>query len=368
MSTGFVFNERCMWHDAGNAAAFVPSGGMVQPDQHAEEPETKRRIRNLLEVSGLLPKLTQIAATQADEEQILCVHDRDYVEAIARQSTEGGGVAGLNTFFSKDGYEIAKLAVGGCIALMDAVLEGGVSNGYALVRPPGHHARPAEGMGFCIFANAAIAIHVVRRKHQLSRIAVVDWDAHHGNGTEEIFYEDPGVLTISLHQDNLFPIGSGSMESRGRGRGKGYNINIPLPSGSGRGAYLAAFTRVVLPALRAYRPELIVVTSGFDASGIDPLARLMLNSSTYRELTRLLMQEAADLCGGRIAMTHEGGYSRAYAPFCGLAVIETLAGQQTSVQDPFDEYIGSFGGQDLQPHQDAVIARAEQLLSGLGSR
>lgn len=365
MPTGFVFHERCMWHDAGNAAAFVPSGGPVQPDQHAEEPETKRRIRNLLDVSGLLGKLVTIPAVQVDEAQILRVHDRDYVASIARQSASGGGTAGLNTFFAADGYEIARLAAGGCVELMDAVVTGRVTNGYALVRPPGHHARPTEGMGFCLLANAAIAIREMQQRHKLARIAVVDWDAHHGNGTEEIFYEDPGVLTISLHQDNLFPIDSGGLDKNGSGAGLGYNINVPLPAGTGRGGYVAAFRRVVLPALRAYRPDLIVVTSGFDASGLDPLARQMLNSSAYRDMTGMLMEAAAELCGGRIAMTHEGGYSRAYAPFCGLAVMETLSGQRTGAEDPFDAYIGSFGGQDLQPHQDAVIARAELLLGRL---
>lgn len=367
MATGFVYHERYMWHDTGSAASFVPAGGAVQPDQHAEEPETKRRIRNLLEVSGLLERLVPVKPVAASEEQILAVHERPYVETIRRLSQERGGQAGLNTFFSNGGYEIAALAAGGTIALLDAVVRGTVRNGYALVRPPGHHARPGEGMGFCIFGNAAIAIREMQRRHGLSRIAVVDWDAHHGNGSEEVFYEDPGVLTISLHQDNLFPIGSGGLESRGAGRGEGYNINVPLPPGSGRGAYLEAFRRVVLPALTRYRPELIVVTSGFDACGLDPLARQMLSSPVYREMTRLLLQAADALCAGRLAMTHEGGYSRAYTPFCGLAVMEELSGHATGVEDPFADYIGSFGGQALQPHQEAVIASAERLLDRLGA-
>lgn len=365
MGTGFVFHERCMWHDAGNAASFVPSGGSVQPDQHAEEPETKRRIRNLMEVSGLLPRLVHIAAEPVDKDLILRVHGRAYVEEIEVNSRGLGGTAGTNTFFSTDGYDIARLSAGGCLSLMSAVVAGDVSNGYSLTRPPGHHARPNEGMGFCLFANAAIGIREVQARFGLSRIAVVDWDAHHGNGTEEIFYTDPSVLTISIHQDNLFPIGTGAMKDRGEGRGEGYNINIPLPPGSGSGAYFAAFDQVVLPALYQYRPELIVVTSGFDASGLDPLARLMLYSDAYRSLTHRLMTAAADLCGGRIAMTHEGGYSRAYAPFCGLAVMETLSGFRTDAVDPFNDYIASFAGQSLQPHQEAVVQHARGLLDRL---
>lgn len=365
MASGFVFHERCMWHDAGNSAAFVPAGGPVQPDQHAEEPETKRRIRNLIEVAGLLPQLVSIAPEPVEKDLLLRVHGRDYVNSIEEQSRQIGGVAGTNTFFSRDGFDIARLSAGGCLSLMDAVMRGDVSNGYSLTRPPGHHARPDEGMGFCIFANAAIAIREVQSRYQVSKIAVVDWDAHHGNGTEEIFYADPSVLTISIHQDNLFPIGTGAMRDRGAGRGEGYNINIPVPSGSGVGAYLAAFDQVVLPALDAYRPELIVVTSGFDASGLDPLARLMLNSDAYRALATRLLAAAEQLCGGRLVMTHEGGYSRAYAPFCGLAVMEALSGTRTGVVDPFNEYIASFGGQQLQPHQDAVIQQARGLIDRL---
>lgn len=365
MATGFVFHERCMWHDAGNAALFVPSGGSVQPDQHAEEPETKRRIRNLVEVSGLLPELVAVTANPVEKDLLLRVHGREYVESIEEQSRQLSGTAGVNTFFSTDGYDIARLSAGGCLALLQAVVKGEVSNGYSLTRPPGHHARPNEGMGFCIFANAAVAIREIQSKFQLSKIAVVDWDAHHGNGTEEIFYSDPSVLTISIHQDNLFPIGTGAMESRGTDRGEGYNINIPLPPGSGNGAFLAAFEQVILPALRAYKPELILVTSGFDASGMDPLARLMLNSDTYRALTELLIGAADDLCEGRLAMTHEGGYSRAYAPFCGLAVMEALSGHRTGVVDPLNEYIASYGGQSLQPHQDVVIQQARRLIDRL---
>ena len=365
MATGIVFHERCMWHDAGNSASFVPSGGYVQPDHHVEDPETKRRIRNLLEVAGLMPDLVPIPTVPIDKDSVLRVHGRAYVESIISQSRNLGGTAGVNTFFSRDGYDIARLSAGGCVALMEAVVKGEVANGYSLVRPPGHHARPDEGMGFCIFANAAIAIKEIQARHRLAKIAVVDWDAHHGNGTEEIFYSDPSVLTISIHQDNLFPIGTGAMGDRGEGAGEGYNINIPLPPGSGVGAYLATFDQVVIPALRAYRPELIVVTSGFDASGLDPLARLMLNSEAYRSLAERLKLTADELCGGRLAMTHEGGYSRAYAPFCGLAVFEALSGTRTDVVDPFNEYIGSFAGQDLQPHQESVIRQARELLSAL---
>ena len=362
MATGLVYHELCMWHDAGNVSSFVPTGLQVQPDRHAEEPETKRRIRNLLEVSGLLGKLELIQPEPAEIAQIARVHPQSYIDRIKEKSRSGGGEVGLNTFIGNEGFDIARISTGGAISVMDRVLDGRVRNGYALVRPPGHHARPDEVMAFGVLANAPIAIREMQKKYQLDRIAIVDWDAHHGNGSEEIFYEDPAVLTISLHQNNLFPIGSGAMSANGAGRGEGYNINVPLPPGSGRGAYEAAFERVVIPALRAYRPQLIVVCSGFDACGLDPLARLMLHSSAYATLTRQLMHCADDVCQGRIAMVHEGGYSRALAPYCGLAVMETLSGIRTKVTDPFDEYVSGFGGQDLQPHQETIIEEARGLL------
>ena len=153
-----------------------------------------------------------------------------------------------------------------------------------------------------------------RALHDLGKVAIVDWDVHHGNGTQQAFYDDPTTLTISLHQERLFPATTGGLSERGEGAGTGFNINVPLPPGSGHGTYLAAFERIVIPALYQFKPELIVVPSGFDASAADPLGRMLLHSETYREMTCLLMAAADDLCGGRLAISHEGGYSAAYGP------------------------------------------------------
>ncbi len=200
-------------------------------------------------------------------------------------------------------------------------------------------------MGFCLFSNAAIAIRHLQATGQVSRVAVVDWDVHHGNGTQAVFYDDPSVLTISLHQENLFPPSSGSLAENGVDAGEGYNVNVPLPPGSGIGAYRAAFERVVLPALDRFRPDMIVVASGFDASGVDPLGRMMLSSAAYREMTRMLLAAARSLCGGRILMTHEGGYSEMYAPYCGLAVLEELSGVKTDIADPWEPLMAAWGRQ-----------------------
>ena len=365
MATGFVWHEIYMWHDTGTHAGIMPPGGAVQPFEHAENPETKRRIRNLLEVSGLLDKLVPVPAPEASEEQLLRVHTREYLDRLAAMSAETGGDAGAFTPFGKDSYEIAKLSAGGVVAAVDAVLDATVSNAYALVRPPGHHALADMGMGFCLICNGAVAGMHALESRGLERIAFVDWDVHHGNGTQAAFWTDPRALTISVHQDNCFPPDSGPVEDNGAGAGEGFNINIPLPPGSGTGAYEAAFDRVVVPALKTFRPELIMVPCGFDAGAHDPLGRMQMHSGGYRALTQKLMVAADELCDGRIVMCHEGGYNAPTVPFFALAVIEELSGEQSGVEDPFLELMAGLGGQELQPHQEEAIRRAEGMLANL---
>jgi acetoin utilization deacetylase AcuC-like enzyme len=362
MATGFVFHELYMWHNTWNwNQVFAPSLS-VQPGEHAENPETKRRFRNLLEVSGLLDRLVTVKPRYASEEELARVHSLEHIARIKAMSAENGGDASTLTPFGRGSFEIAQLAAGGTMAACDAVIEGRARNAYALVRPPGHHATADVGMGFCLFANVAVAIAHARAAHKLGRIATVDWDVHHGNGTQSIFYKDPTTLTISLHQDNLFPDASGTVAETGEGAGRGYNLNIPLPPGSGDGCYLAAFEQVVLPALYRFKPELIIVPSGFDASGVDPLGRMMVTSEGYRAMTKLLMKAADDLCGGRLVMSHEGGYSQMYVPYCGLAVMEELTGIRTDIEDPWKPHMATWGQQALQPHQQEAISAAARLI------
>ncbi|NIB40185.1 class II histone deacetylase [Pseudomaricurvus alkylphenolicus] len=367
MKTGFVWHESYAWHDTGSHAALIPADGKtVQPDTHGEDPETKRRFRNLLEMSGLWDELQQIKPRMATEEDVLRFHTRDYLERVKHLSANGGGEAGPLTVCAPGSYEIALRSTGGVLAAMDAVLNGDVNNAYALVRPPGHHAMPDEGQGFCLFGNAAIAGKVALAERGLERVAFVDWDVHHGNGTEAAFWSDSRGLTISIHQDRFFPADRGLIHQMGEGDGEGYNINLPMPPGSGVGAYVAAFERVVVPALRRYKPELIVVPSGFDAGAMDPFGRNMMHSDGYRQLTRMLMAVADEVCDGRLLMCHEGGYSRATVPFYGLAVMEELSGIDTGVADPFLEMVSGFAGQELQPHQEQVIENARELVYRVG--
>jgi acetoin utilization deacetylase AcuC-like enzyme len=361
METGFVFDERYMWHDTGSAAGYMPAGGYVQPEPHMESPESKRRFRSLLEVSGLSKKLVSIESRMGTQEELRYFHTEEYIEKIRCLSNASGGDAGDITPFGSGSFEIALLALGGCLELANAVLQGKIKNGYALIRPIGHHAEADRGRGFCIFGNAAITARYAQKVHGLGRVATVDWDVHHGNGTQWAFYRDPSVLTISIHQDGYYPADSGSIDETGEGDGEGYNLNIPLPAGSGHEAYIAVIERVVFPALKAFNPELIIVPSGFDANVLDPLGRMMNTSKTYRIMTMLLKELANEICQDRLLMVHEGGYSTAYVPFCGLAVMEALSGIKTEVEDPYLEAYESLPGQELQPHQNVVIKKCEEL-------
>ncbi len=358
MSTGFHWNELYAWHDTGTGSGFLSTGGLVEPEQHGESPATKRRLRNLLDVTGLLGEMTELPGRQATEEELLRVHTAEYVERVKRESEAGGGDGGELAPFGPGGYEIAALSAGGVIATVEAVWNGDVDNAYSLNRPPGHHAERDEGRGFCVFANIAVAVEHMRAAHGVERIAIVDWDVHHGNGTEHAFYEEPNVLAISIHQDGLYPAESGLVEHTGAGAGEGATVNVPLPPGSGNGAYEAAVERVVVPAVEAFDPDLVIIASGLDASMMDPLAMMMVTSEGYRAMTDTMVDLAARVCDGKLVAIHEGGYSTSYVPFCGTAVVEGLLGIPKRVEDPYIEAFRGIGYVELQPHQEKVLEDA----------
>ena len=366
--TGWVYHEAYMWHDTGRIRAFDPTyKRWMQAWEHFENPDTKRRFNNLLEYSEFAEQLTQFKPRAANYEQVTRFHTPEYVETIREMSAGDGGDAGEGAPFSHGGFEIALLAAGGTITAVDAVLDNEVDNAYALVRPPGHHAERDRGRGFCVFGNVAIAAMHALADRGLGRIATIDWDVHHGNGTQQAFYDRDDVLTMSIHQDNWYPRDSGALEETGEEAGDGYNINVPLPPGSGHGAYVATIEQVIVPALEAYKPDLILVPSGFDGGMYDPLGRMMAYSETFREMTRLLLEAADQLCGGRLVLSHEGGYSPTYVPFCGLAVVEELSGRRSEAGDPMADNAAGAGGQELQPHQQACISEAATMVERLRS-
>lgn len=355
--TGLLWEERFMWHWQTGAAGLAASGGWVQPSTPNEDPEAKRRVKNLLDACGLSEHLTFIKARRASREEICYFHTSDYVARVEQESQGLGGLAGPFSPFATGGYEIASLAVGGLIETVDHVLDGKIDNAYALLRPPGHHAQADAGLGGCIFGNVVIAAHHARRVRGLSRVAIVDFDVHHGNGAQEAFYSDPSVLTISIHQRGWYTL-KGEIAECGEGEGQGYNLNIPLPSGSGDGAYGAAFERVVIPALRRFKPDLILVAAGYDAGAFDLTSGMIVTSEGFRNVTQQLVDAANELCQGRIILEHEGGYSPVATPFSVLSSIEVLSGVKTGVEDPHYVLVKDSPDQQLLPHQDEVISQA----------
>lgn len=338
MTTGFFWDETCFWHGGGNYAGMLPVGGLVEPMTNGglpESPGSKRRLKNLIEVTGLAADLTMRGAPPARHEDLLHVHPASYLETFKSTSDAGGGELGQRTPFGPGGYEIAAQSAGLSIAALDAVLRGHVSNAYALSRPPGHHCLPDYPNGFCLMANLALAIQTARANNLCERVVVLDWDVHHGNGTEAIFYDDPNVLTISIHQERNYPMNTGDFADRGTGAGDGFNLNIPLPPGVGHLGYLATMERIVIPQIQAFKPDAIVIACGFDAAAIDPLGRMLATAETFQVMTQQVMALADDLCGGRLMMAHEGGYSEVYVPFCGHHVLQTMSGSTITAPDPF---------------------------------
>ncbi len=337
--TGFFWHERCFWHGAGNFAFLLPAGGMVEPSgtsQLPETPETKRRLKNLIDVSGLADELfCSTAITPADEDELVAVHSSSYIADFKRCSADQGGDLGLRTPFGPGGFEIACLSAGMVRQALFAVLNGQLDNAYALSRPPGHHCLPDFPNGFCLLNNIAIAVQAVRHAGKAERVAIVDWDVHHGNGTEHIFYDDADVLTISVHQERNYPLDTGDANDTGGQSAAFSNLNIPLLPGGGHLTYLYVMQRLILPKLAAFKPEIVIVACGFDASGVDPLSRMLCGSDTFREMTKALM----DFTGNRLVMAHEGGYSEVHVPFCGHHVLQQLSGSEITVYDPLSSRI-----------------------------
>ncbi len=339
MTTGFFWDERCFWHGGGNYAGMLPVGGLVQPLDGGlpENPETKRRLKNLIEVTGLARDLDMRHADSATRADLERVHPTHYLNEFKALSDANGGELGRRTPFGPGGYEVAALSAGLAKAALSAVLSGELTNAYALSRPPGHHCLPDYPNGFCLLNNIGIAIEAAKAAGQAQRFAVLDWDVHHGNGTEAVFYDRDDVLTVSLHQDRNYPMDTGAFSDRGTGAGTGYNLNIPLPPGTGHIGYLAAMDRLALPAIRAFKPDVLIIACGYDAAANDPLGRMLATADTFTQMTRRVMNLAADICGGKLVMVHEGGYSETYVPFCGHNVLQEMSGSITHAPDPFAE-------------------------------
>jgi acetoin utilization deacetylase AcuC-like enzyme len=277
--------------------------------RHVETPARLRAIAARLDKSGLSGQCTPGAYTPLTPSQVARVHDPTVVERARRVAESGGGMLDADTVVSRDSYQVALAAAGACVAAVDAVLTGPDRTALCLVRPPGHHATPAHSMGFCLFDNIALAADHARTAHGVDRILIIDWDVHHGNGTQDIFFADPSVFFFSIHRYGMgFYPGTGAAAETGTGAGLGFTLNSPVHFGTSRREYHALFSHALARAADAIKPQLVLVSAGFDAHVRDPIGSLGLEAEDFAALTRQVLDVAKVHAGGRLVSCLEGGY------------------------------------------------------------
>ena len=284
----------------------------IPPFEHPESPDRLIAINQHLESVGLLGTLVPVNPDYPDNGEILRVHDPDYLRKLELACRRGDlTLDSEDTYLSKNSYSVALLSAAGAIAGAEAVATGKADRAFCAVRPPGHHAARAEGMGFCLLNNAAITARYLQARHGVSKVMIIDWDVHHGNGTQSIFYEDPSVFFFSIHENPafLYP-GTGRRWETGKGAGVGTTLNAPMAPGAGDDDYRLAFEQLVAPAAERFRPEVLILSAGFDAHRDDPLADIQLTEEGFRFLSRFTIELANRFCGGKIVSLLEGGYER----------------------------------------------------------
>jgi acetoin utilization deacetylase AcuC-like enzyme len=294
---------------------------------HPEQPARFSALLDRLESTGLAREMHRIGTRLAEPDELALVHTREYIDLVTREVAQRRSQLSTgDADIGPHSLEAARLAAGSVLSAVDAVFSRAVRNAFCVVRPPGHHASAARGMGFCLFNNVAIAARYAQRFHGIERVLIADWDVHHGNGTQDIFYEDGSVLFFSTHQSPWYP-GTGARGETGEGAGEGLTINCPLPAGSGNAEVLGAFRSHLLPAARKFQPDVILLSAGFDSRIGDPLGEFLLTDEDFAELTGMMLDLADQCCNGRLVSVLEGGYSLEGLALAGEAHVRALLGQ-----------------------------------------
>ena len=339
------------------ATTFLDGHAAHAEPGHPERPARLEAVRRAIEADPALAALPHLGARPASRTALERVHDPAYLDVLEAFCARGGGALDVDTYATRASFEVACQSVGNLLALVDGVMSGSYSNGFAIARPPGHHARPMQAMGFCLLANASVAARHAQAAHGAERVMIVDLDVHHGNGTQEALYDDPSVLFMSSHQAEIFP-GTGHLGETGAGAGEGATVNLPLPAGTSD--ELAGLYRAVLPALAArFRPDLVLLSFGADAHRLDPLAGLLLSVAGLAEAAGVVQEVAEAHAGGRLVVTLEGGYHPDVLAASVAAVLRRLSDPMAEIVDPFGPTARA--GRDLAP-----LAEAVRQLHGLG--
>lgn len=303
---GYLLDDHYLLHDPGK--------------QHPESPQRLLAIRQMLETSGAKDRFQQLNPREANFDELELIHNPSHIQRIEQASRIAPSYLDLDTPVSTHSYRTALLAAGGVLQCVDSICSGELRRVFAFIRPPGHHAGRERASGFCLFNNVALAAAYAQKKHKLQRIAIVDMDVHHGNGTQSCFYGNPTVLFISSHQYPFYP-GSGNFNEVGRGEGKGYTLNFPLPIGTGDSSFVPLYSKIISSVLDQYEPQLILVSTGFDGHFRDPLGGLTLTHAGYASAAGSLILAAERLCSGKICFILEGGYNLQALKDCSHAIM-----------------------------------------------
>ncbi len=345
MKVGIVYHPIYLEHDTG---------------QHVENSSRLVEIMTLLDKSGLQKQLVQFSPQPTSVEDLLLVHSIEHISRIENVARAGGGWLDADTVMSPASYEAALYAAGGAIRAVEAVMNREVDSAFALIRPPGHHATGQRAMGFCLFNNIAVAARRALKAYGLDRILIVDFDVHHGNGTQDAFYDDPHVLYFSSHEYPFYP-GTGSIDEIGAGEGEGKTVNVPLPAWCGDEEYLRVYREILIPVAQRFKPEIILVSAGYDPHWADQISLMQVSVSGFAQIVQILKKLAEELCEGRLAFGLEGGYHTQALAWSVKATLEVLLGKD-KIEDPLGQ-----ASRGRAPRIDNLLSTVKAI-HGLGEK